>query len=77
MLFLPAYFAHDKAVLVNLNFSSLLDPTGGPKKSKKAKSLFNLPFTAWMERLSRRYFKPITKCDCYFSELLTIQLPVI
>ena len=44
MLFLPDYFAHDKAVLVNLNFSSLLDPTGGPKKVKRLKvsSIYHL-----------------------------------
>ena len=55
MLFLPDYFANDKVIFGKLNFSSLFDPTGG-KKSKEAKSWSNLPFTAWVEKLSRRYF---------------------
>ena len=54
MLFLPDYFAHDKVIFGELNSSSLFDPTGG--KSKEAKSWSNLPFTAWVEKLSRRYF---------------------
>ena len=56
MLFLPDYFAHDKVIFGKLNFSSLFDPTGGKKKSKEAKSRSNLPFTAWVKKLSRRYF---------------------
>ena len=37
MLVLPDFFANDKVILGNLNFSSLFDPTGGRKKGKRLK----------------------------------------